>query len=137
MDSPSKSNEFEAKLIAPPPSLAFEDVIPIKGGVLIKQGQSHKSWKKRLFLLTEKYLYYYVSTQDKTPRGVISLVGCAIDQDTALSKEKGTYCFSLRAERSWNFKLSKSFQDRTYYFCTSELSEINDWIALIRALSKS
>jgi len=120
-----------------PASLPFSAFVnPMKGGVLIKQGKKYKSWKKRLFLLEDKYLYYFVSADDKTPRGVIDLSNCRVEQETEVEKEKGVYCFSIRAEKSWNMNLRKAFLNRKYYFCTSILSEMNDWMALIRKISR-
>lgn len=42
----------------------------IKEGWLTKCGGSHKSWKKRWFILQENLLYYFA---DKKARGLLSL----------------------------------------------------------------
>jgi len=109
---------------------------PIKGGILVKQGQQYKSWKKRIFLLNDHFLYYYVSSEDKAPRGVIALGGCEVKQEVEIGREKGIYCFSVKALKSWNVNLNKFFKDRTYYFCTPQMAEMNDWMALLLKMSK-
>jgi len=121
-----------------PPSLPFTALVnPMKGGVLTKQGKKYLSWKKRLFLLSDRYLYYFVTADDKAPRGVLSLNKCKVEQEIEIGKEKGVYCFSIQAERSWNVHRRKKFTNRKYYFCTAILSEMNDWMALIRSISKT
>jgi len=132
-----KTDEKKEKEDGPPPTGDVNSIEkPIKAGLLTKQGKSHKSWKKRLFLLTEKYLYYFVSSEDKGPRGIISIKGSTIQQEVALGKERRTHCFSVKAPHSWNLKLNKTFHERTYFFCTDVPTEMNDWMAIMKSLSK-
>jgi len=117
------------------PRLPFTALRPIKGGLLTKQGAKFKSWKKRLFVLQGKYMFYYLSTQDKTPRGALYIGDCAVAEQPEMGKERKAHCFSVHCLKSWNFGNGKTFADRTYYFCTPQFTEMSDWISIIDTMS--
>ncbi|KAL4160911.1 hypothetical protein PRNP1_001469 [Phytophthora ramorum] len=68
-----------------------------KSGVLIKQANHFKTWKKRLMVLKGHSLFYYVSGtsgEDSYPRGVIPLQGVKITPvDSARFKRQN--CFEI------------------------------------------
>ncbi|KAI9921711.1 hypothetical protein PsorP6_001343 [Peronosclerospora sorghi] len=68
-----------------------------KSGVLIKQANHFKTWKKRLMVLKGHSLFYYVSGtsgEDSYPRGVIPLQGVRITPvDSARFKRQN--CFEI------------------------------------------
>ncbi|KAJ6233230.1 sesquipedalian [Anaeramoeba flamelloides] len=55
-------------------------------GYLVKQGGSHKSWKRRFFVLSDLEVYYYKKEPQKEkgsdPLGVISLFGSRVSEIT-------------------------------------------------------
>ncbi|KAF0687092.1 Aste57867_21173 [Aphanomyces stellatus] len=68
-----------------------------KSGVLVKQANHLKNWKKRFMVLRGQSMFYYVSgtTSDETyPRGVISLSGVDV-QPLDVSKFKKQFCFEI------------------------------------------
>lgn len=68
-----------------------------KSGVLIKQANHFKTWKKRLMVLKGHSLFYYVSgtTGDDTyPRGVIPLLGVKVSPVDA-ARFKRANCFEI------------------------------------------
>lgn len=68
-----------------------------KSGVLIKQANHLKTWKKRLMVLKGHSLFYYVSGtsgEDTYPRGVIPLIGVRITPVDA-TRFKKQNCFEI------------------------------------------
>ncbi|GAB9472761.1 hypothetical protein Gpo141_00009932 [Globisporangium polare] len=68
-----------------------------KSGVLIKQANHFKTWKKRLMVLKGHSLFYYVSGtsgEDTYPRGVIPLLGVKITPIDAV-RFKRQNCFEI------------------------------------------
>lgn len=111
---------------------------PVKGSILIKQGERHKRrWKKHLFLLEGEYLYYFESESDEQPRGVIFIRGARIREEAAVGESRRARCFSVRAAVGWSLVSRDVFTDRTYFFCTDSYFELNEWMALLIKASRS
>ena len=81
------------------------------------------------------YLYYYSDESDALPKGVLLLDNCIVEEDPAVGRDRKAYCFAVTATKSWNIQSVGAYLNRTYYFCVSSASELNDWIALINILS--
>ena len=63
--------------------LSFKSVVPgnTKMGQLSKQGGPNvKKWANRQFVLNEFLLFYYESTQDKQPKGIIRMDSSAVEK---------------------------------------------------------
>lgn len=86
-------------------------------------------------MLEGRYLYYYVSEDDKAPRGVLSLDNCQVEEQPQLGRDRKSFCFSVVSERSWNVQSKRMFTNRRYYFTLTSFQELNDWMAVIGAVS--
>eukprot|EP00013_Stygamoeba_regulata_P006378 CAMPEP_0177633218 /NCGR_PEP_ID=MMETSP0447-20121125/2718_1 /TAXON_ID=0 /ORGANISM="Stygamoeba regulata, Strain BSH-02190019" /LENGTH=1179 /DNA_ID=CAMNT_0019134859 /DNA_START=78 /DNA_END=3617 /DNA_ORIENTATION=+ len=89
----------------------------VKQGILFKKGANRRNWQQRWFVLKPKYLFYYVSHQDKKLKGVINLNNCSVGPDTTSKK---AFSFTI------NCKL------RTYFIVAKNDQEMKDWIDAIR-----
>jgi len=127
--------EYRDEKLQTCPKPMFNALRPIKGGVLTKQGRKYKSWKQRLFVLQGKYMYYFLTTQDQCPRGVIYIENAKVVEEVEMGKDKKMHCFSVRSPRSWNLKNGKTFENRTYFFCTSSFQEMSDWISILNTMA--
>lgn len=88
-----------------------------KEGFLTKQGGRIKNWKHRWCVLQKLELKYFSKRSDNEPLRTIDLkecVSCCIDKT-----QKQENCFSL------------SLPWRTFYFCTTSESEMQEWIQMI------
>ncbi|CAF1349006.1 unnamed protein product [Didymodactylos carnosus] len=68
------------------------NVNAIKEGFLFKQGGRYRNWKRRWFVITEGCLYYFESTTDRDPRGIIPLVNVDVRDSDDRTKQ---FCFEL------------------------------------------
>jgi diacylglycerol kinase (ATP) len=71
---------------------------PTKTGWLQKKGANMLSaWRTRWFILKESHLYYYATTQDTKPRGVIDLKFACVSEDNSIKN-----CFVIfTTTRNW------------------------------------
>ncbi|OQS03108.1 neutral alpha-glucosidase [Thraustotheca clavata] len=97
-----------------------------RSGVLVKQANHLKNWKKRFMVLRGQSLFYYVSgaaSEDSYPKGIISLVGVEVQLvDTARFKKQ--YCFEL----------SHPFHRPLYLMAKNE-ADLTQWMSCIKSAS--
>ncbi|KAH3761976.1 hypothetical protein Pelo_6199 [Pelomyxa schiedti] len=91
-------------------------VSPDKAGFLTKQGGMVKSWKKRWFVLKGNTLYYFVTTSDNEPTGVIDMAGARVS-----------------ASSRFKHALEITTIDRVYPIAAESAAEMNSWIAALTA----
>lgn len=126
-----------------PPLPAFHQVRSLKAGLLTKQGSLFKSWKRRLFILQDAFLLYYVSAEDTSPRGALWIKECVVREETDVSRLQSaksgqpTYCFSLLCHKSWNIEAKRVFKERTYLLLADSFQDMSDWIAILRTMSRA
>lgn len=126
-----------------PPMPAFHQVRSLKAGPLTKQGSLFKSWKKRLFILQDAFLMYYVTAEDTSPRGALWIKECVVREETDVSRlqtaktGQPTYCFSLLCHKSWNLEAKRVFKERTYLLLADSFAEMSDWMAILRTMSRA
>lgn len=65
-------------------------------GYLMKQGGKVKSWKKRWFVLDGNCLFYFNSSSDKDPLGIIPLENLTVSALNPSSSSKRRYTFQLQ-----------------------------------------
>ncbi len=115
----------------------FQELEPIKTGLITKEGGNFKTWKKRAFALEGKYLYYYLETTDVKPRGVIYIKDCVLKDERINDDNDERFCFSIEPQVSWNVSECKKYTKRKYYLVFSSFHEMNDWAAIINIMSKN
>lgn len=86
-------------------------------GFLIKQGNVHKSWKKRYCVLKDACMYYYTDMKQPQALGIVHFHGYKI-QETELAGKK--YGFVLEPPIP---------QLRTYYFIAENETDRKRWVA--------
>ncbi len=70
----------------------------------------------RLFILDDHYLYYYKTSSDDRPVGVLELKGCQIEAEPEVSQKRRSNAFSVSAITSWKVG-QKLFHNRKYLLC--------------------
>lgn len=65
-------------------------------GYLMKQGGKVKSWKKRWFVLDGNCLFYFNSSSDKDPLGIIPLENLTVSALNPTTSSKRRYTFQLQ-----------------------------------------
>ena len=126
-----------------PPMPAFHQVRSLKAGPLTKQGSLFKSWKKRLFILQDAFLLYYVSPDDTSPRGALWIKECHVREETDVSRLQtaktgsAVYCFSLQCYKSWNIEAKRTFRERTYLLLADSFQDMSDWMAILRTMARA
>jgi hypothetical protein len=126
-----------------PPMPAWHMVRSLKAGPLTKQGSLFKSWKRRLFILQDSFLLYYVSTSDTSPRGALWIKGCIVREEPEVSRLQSiktgapVYCFSLQCAKSWNIEAKRIFKERTYLLLADSFHDQSDWMAIIQTMSRA
>lgn len=126
-----------------PPMPAFHQVRSLKAGPLTKQGSLFKSWKKRLFILQDAFLMYYVTAEDTSPRGALWIKECVVREEPDVSRlqsakmGQATYCFSLLCHKSWNIEAKRVFKERSYLLLADSFAEMSDWMAILRTMSRA
>lgn len=113
------------------PLSAFNQINPVKGGWLWKQGQRYRTWNKRLFVLEGKYLHYYGDIRDRQPKGVVDLTSCEVAEEVEISEARNVYCFSVFAYKGWNVSLKRNFNERKYFFYTDTFTDMSEWMSII------
>eukprot|EP01132_Coremiostelium_polycephalum_P000416 gene416-526_t len=96
----------------------------VKQGYLTKKGAMRRNWTKRWFVLKQSYLFYFKTSKDKKPKGIIQLVNVSVT--------RSYYKPNCMAIRSLVDK-----DEREFLICASSQSELEDWINNItKCLSK-
>jgi hypothetical protein len=115
----------------PYPAPAFAELQGSHSGQMLKRGSRYNTWKKRLFVIDSPYLFYYMHPEDAGPRGVISLKGCKVREEVAISKQENGWVFSLFSPRAWSVDFGEKYFGRTYYFCCQNRQDMDDWTAAL------
>ncbi len=96
----------------------------VKSGWLLKQGKDLlKMWKKRYFLVGDRFLYYFKHVGDPEPISSISLTNITIIRDKA---KKNTFLFHFQ-----NRICAKGNQNNRFVLTAESDSEVKDWIDAI------
>ncbi|OQR83258.1 serine/threonine protein phosphatase 2A 59 kDa regulatory subunit B' gamma [Achlya hypogyna] len=97
-----------------------------RSGVLVKQANHLKNWKKRFMVLRGQSLFYYVSgaaSEDSYPKGLISLVGVEV-QLVDVARFKKQFCFEL----------SHPYYRPLYLMAKNE-ADLTAWMSCIKSAS--
>jgi hypothetical protein len=122
-------------------NVAFSMIQPLKGGILYKKAQSRNRWQRHLFLLApDHHLYYFAETRDLSPLGVLNAKHCIVKEERTLGAEQSNskrrrYCFSVLCSRGYNLHKKSEYRDRRYYFMCEAISELSDWIYVLKTSS--
>ncbi|KAG5175767.1 kinase-like domain-containing protein, partial [Tribonema minus] len=97
-------------------------------GFLSKRGQRTKQWQRRWYMLVGNCIYYYRNEQDRTPRGVIFLIGSFIEPLREEESEKTGH---------WGLDIVRS-QEQGVRRClyASSKSERDAWVRDLRRASE-
>jgi hypothetical protein len=99
----------------------------INSGWLTKQGSKQKSWKKRFFVLTETFLYYFKESNPKSKSvGCIFLLG---DIEYYHASRGDLECFKSPS-------LKFETPSRTLFAYSLDSKEIDEWINLFNETTK-
>jgi serine/threonine protein kinase len=95
-------------------------------GWLMKQGHVRRNWKERWFVLKGDRLYYFKNTDQHagTPRGIIPLGHCLVEEDTSVRKQ---FCFKLTPRKT---------QLLPFFIYAYSDAEYRDWLRALRARSR-
>ncbi|CAF3684350.1 unnamed protein product [Rotaria sordida] len=122
------------------------DATVIKEGWLWKQGGRVRNWKRRWFIITDGFLFYFESrAESDSPRGVIPLVDVAVREiDDDRTKQ---YCFEIFPLTGDKVKASKAAPGEigkwieghhtVYRMSASSEDERKDWIRALRIGSQN
>lgn len=110
---------------------------PVKEGWLWKQGGRYKGWKRRRFILNDGCLYYFDSTSDKEPRGIIPLENVNVREVDDKTKQ---FCFEIYSTTNDKIKACKHDSEgkviegkhTVYRMASTSGEEKNEWIKCIR-----
>ncbi|GAM20685.1 hypothetical protein SAMD00019534_038600 [Acytostelium subglobosum LB1] len=94
----------------------------VKQGYLTKKGAMRRNWTKRWFVLKQNYLFYFKTSRDKKPKGIIHLVNIAVQKSYYKP-----FCMAIR----------ESTENREFLICGSSQSEIDEWISSVTKCSSS
>ncbi|KAF2068734.1 hypothetical protein CYY_009944 [Polysphondylium violaceum] len=90
----------------------------VKQGYLTKKGAMRRNWTKRWFVLKQGYLFYFKTSKDKKPKGIIQLLNVSV----ARSFYKPN-CMAIRS--------AVDKEDREFLICATTQVELEDWISNI------
>ncbi|MDP2438327.1 MAG: hypothetical protein Q8P67_21485 [archaeon] len=102
---------------------------PQRSGMLTKQGGSVKSWKRRYFLLKDNFLFYYKTSKEPKPLGVVHLDDFLVDvakpdEIKNPAKDLSKHCFKI------------VLSDRTYFICSERQIDMDLWIDQIKNVNR-
>lgn len=102
---------------------------PQRSGMLTKQGGSVKSWKRRWFVLKDNFMFYYKSSREPKPLGVIHLDEYQIEiakpeEVKNATKDLPKHCFKIACV------------DRTYFICSERQIDMDLWIDHLKSAPK-
>ncbi|KAM9990594.1 hypothetical protein ACTFIY_006627 [Dictyostelium cf. discoideum] len=87
----------------------------VKQGYLTKKGAMRRNWTKRWFVLKQGYLFYFKTSKDKKPKGIIQLINVVVS--------RSYYKPNCMAVRSLTDK-----EDREFLICANSQADLEDWI---------
>lgn len=95
---------------------------PDHAGWLRKKNDRYNFWKSRYFILKGQHLYWLKSAKpsEKTPKGIIDIVGYKITTVDNTFDSSGRYGFRIDRD-----------QERTYFFSSDDKNAICDWTKAI------
>ncbi|EFA78547.1 RhoGEF domain-containing protein [Heterostelium album PN500] len=94
----------------------------VKQGYLTKKGAMRRNWTKRWFVLKNGYLFYFKTSRDKKPKGIIQLVNVSVSKSYYKP-----YCMALKS--------SGSSDEREFLICATNQTELEEWIVSINKCS--
>ncbi|KAL9657452.1 hypothetical protein ABK040_016720 [Willaertia magna] len=109
------SKKYKEQLEVPPKVSASELMLDHDfKGTLSKQGGSIKTWHERLCILHQGKLYYYASSKDTKPKGMINV--------------QGLTCQAAEVNLKKKFGIKIISPHRTYYFACDTENDQDRWI---------
>jgi ankyrin repeat protein len=102
-------------------------------GYLMKQGGKVKSWKKRWFVLDGNCLFYFASSSDKSPLGIIPLENLTVSPAGSNAKRRYTFMLSNPNEGPIKATVRKGSQmvvgnHDQYMFQAASEQELSLWV---------
>eukprot|EP01113_Clastostelium_recurvatum_P040797 TRINITY_DN638_c0_g1_i7.p1 TRINITY_DN638_c0_g1~~TRINITY_DN638_c0_g1_i7.p1 ORF type:complete len:1001 (+),score=251.77 TRINITY_DN638_c0_g1_i7:178-3180(+) len=109
-----------------------------KKGWLTKQGGRIKTWKRRWFILSNNCLFYFKSSTDAEPCGIIPLENLVVSPANMGRKK---FCFVLHHQSKDEMKACKVSSDGTlvkanhasYFISAANQPEMDAWIQAIQS----
>eukprot|EP01133_Synstelium_polycarpum_P007297 gene7297-8485_t len=95
----------------------------VKQGYLTKKGAMRRNWTKRWFVLKQGYLFYFKTSRDKKPKGIIQLLNVIVSKSYYKP-----HCMAVKSTNS-------DKEDREFLICASNQQDVDDWIACITKCS--
>lgn len=110
---------------------------PVKQGWLWKQGGRVKSWKWRWFILNDNCLYYFETTEDKEPKGIIPLENVQVREVPSTHRQ---HCFEIHSKGNDVIKACKTNSEgkvvegkhNVYKMSAQTSDDREEWIRAIR-----
>ncbi|EGG19880.1 RhoGEF domain-containing protein [Cavenderia fasciculata] len=90
----------------------------VKQGYLTKKGAMRRNWTKRWFVLKQNYLFYFKTSRDKKPKGIIQLVNVG-----AVKSFYKPNCMAIKS--------LVDREEREFLICATSASELEEWIKAI------
>ncbi|KAK5580730.1 hypothetical protein RB653_000754 [Dictyostelium firmibasis] len=90
----------------------------VKQGYLTKKGAMRRNWTKRWFVLKQGYLFYFKTSKDKKPKGIIQLTNVVVSRSYYKPN-----CMAVRS--------STDKEDREFLICANSQADLEDWIKSI------
>ncbi|KYR00900.1 RhoGEF domain-containing protein [Tieghemostelium lacteum] len=87
----------------------------VRQGYLTKKGAMRRNWTKRWFVLKQGYLFYFKTSKDKKPKGIIQLINVHV----ARSYYKPN-CMAIRSSIDTN--------EREFLIVANSQSDLEEWI---------
>ncbi|CAF0864881.1 unnamed protein product [Didymodactylos carnosus] len=116
----------------------------IKEGFLFKQGGRYRNWKRRWFVITEGCLYYFESTTDREPRGIIPLVNVDVRDSDDRTKQFCFELFPLAGDKvkackpvSGDFGKTTEGHHTVYRMTAASEEDRKEWIRCLRYASQN
>jgi len=109
-----------------------------KKGYLVKQGGRIKTWKKRYFVVSDNCLYYFKSSEDAEPIGIVPLENLAVKR----TPSKKRYSFEIYQPAQNMEMKSAKFDSRgsvvkghhdSYVIGANSEEELNEWMRVIES----
>jgi len=108
-------------------------------GWLMKQGSKVKNWKMRYFILKDNFLFYFTSSHEATPLGVIMLINHSVfDLQSSNSSHLLSYFTPPTSFRMTKLAVIKEYcfiirvDNKDHYYCTTSDAEKLQWVTSLK-----
>ncbi|EGC38074.1 hypothetical protein DICPUDRAFT_86690 [Dictyostelium purpureum] len=91
----------------------------VKQGYLTKKGAMRRNWTKRWFVLKQGYLFYFKTSKDKKPKGIIQLNNVSVTRSYYKPN-----CMAIKSN-------SIDKDDREFLICANSQNDLESWIKVI------